>query len=378
MLQCSIGLGADRPLTCTLGLESLTNNDEASLDGFIRHLRIDANTMPAKASLATTIGSATPCGGEQRNTMIVMMTKTAPTFLPLTGLYEPSAIQQLADGRFLVVEDEKQHSFSMVSIGADAEVDSTPLGPGWFQSSNPVWKLDDLEGLAMDNLGYLYAVTSHSRTDDGDEKKARARLVRFRIEGDRVVDAVVVDGLKLALTATHPLLAAAARLADAKSDDGLNIEALEISADRQRLLLGFRSPLQGNFAIIASVENPTAMFESKAPPQVSSSLQLLDLGGQGIRAMAFIASINGYLLISGPATREQEAFGLWYWSGESDAPARRVSVAGLPSLERAEGVCPAIIEGMSKIVIVSDDGNRKDGRFAQFLMLEPRQLQIAP
>jgi hypothetical protein len=317
-------------------------------------------------------------GAGQRDTMIVMMTKITPTFLPLTGLYEPSAIQQLTDGRFLVVEDEKQHSFSIVSIGVDTGVVSTPLGPGWFQSNNPFWKLDDLEGLAMDNFGYLYAVTSHSRTDDGDEKKARGRLVRFRIESDRVVDSVVVDGLKSALVAMHPLLAAAAQHEDAKSDDGLNIEALEISTDRSRLMLGFRSPLQGNLAIIANVENPTAMFDSKVPPQVSSSLQLLDLGGQGIRGMAFIASMNGYLLISGPADRAQEAFGLWFWSGQPEAPAHRVLVKDLPSFERAEGLCTAVIDGTLKIIIVSDDGNRKEGRFAQFLMLEPGQLQIAP
>ncbi|MBP9906136.1 MAG: DUF3616 domain-containing protein [Rhodoferax sp.] len=309
--------------------------------------------------------------------MTVMKTSSVPTFLRMTGLYEPSAIQQLADGRFLVVEDEKQHSFSLVNIGLENDFESKPLGPGWFQSSNPFWKLDDLEGLAIDNLGYLYAVTSHSRTEDGDEKKARGRLVRFRIEGDRVTDMVVVDGLKRALIAAHPLLASAARFEDVKSGDGLNIEALEISADRQRLLLGFRSPLQGSFAIVASVENPTEMFEIEAPPKVAATLQLLDLGGQGIRGMTFVASINGYLLISGPASRGQEAFGLWFWSGQPDAPARRVSVAGLPSLERAEGLCPAVIDGAPKIIIVSDDGNRKEGRFAQFLMLEPGQLEIA-
>ena len=307
-----------------------------------------------------------------------MMPNADPHFLPLTGLFEPSAIQQLADGRFLVVEDEKQRSLNVVSIRVGKDVKSNPLSPGWFQSSNPIWKLDDLEGLASDNLGYLYAVTSHSRTDDGDEKKARGRLVRFRIEGDRVVAPVVVDGLKRALATAHPLLAAAARQENAKSDDGLNIEALEISQDRQRLLLGFRSPLQGRFAIIATVENAQAMFESEASPQVSNALQLLDLGGQGIRGMAFVTSLNGYLLISGPANRAQEAFGLWFWSGQPDASARRVSVAGLPSFERAEGLCPAVIDGMPKIIIVSDDGNRKEGRFAQFLMLEPEQLQIAP
>ena len=310
--------------------------------------------------------------------MFAMTPISAPNFLPMTGLYEPSAIQQLADGRFLVIEDERQRSFSMVTIGPGAEVESNPLGPGWFQSSNPFWKLDDLEGLALDKLGYLYAITSHSRDDDGDEKKARGRLVRFRIDGDRVVAPVVVDGLKRALVATHPLLAAAAQLEDVKSEGGLNIEALEISADQQRLLLGFRSPLQGRLAIIASVENPVAMFESDASPQVSTTLQTLDLGGQGIRGMAFIDSLQGYLLISGPVSRAQQAFGLWFWSGQPDAPARRVSVAGLPSLERAEGLSPAVLDGKPKIVIVSDDGNRKEGRFARFLVLDPGQLQIAP
>ena len=38
-----------------------------------------------------------------------------PIFQPLTGIYEPSAVQQLPDGRFLVVEDEKQHPFSVFS-----------------------------------------------------------------------------------------------------------------------------------------------------------------------------------------------------------------------------------------------------------------------
>jgi hypothetical protein len=306
-----------------------------------------------------------------------MTPNTTPAFLHLTGLYEPSAIQQLADGRFLVVEDEKEHSFSLVTISAGGDVKTTPLGPGWFQSGNPVWKLDDLEGLALDGLGYLYAVTSHSRDDDGNEKKSREKLLRFRIEGERVVGPVVVGGLKPALVAAHPLLAAAAQVADAKAGGGLNIEALEITPDRQRLLIGFRSPLQGSLAIIASVENPGAVFEADAAPQVSGTLQTLDLGGHGIRGMAYVAALDGYLVISGPASRADVAFGLWFWSGQPAAPARRVTVAGLSGFEHAEGVCPAVIDGEPRIVIVSDDGSRKEGRFARFVLLEPGQLQIA-
>ena len=47
-----------------------------------------------------------------------------PTFRPLAGLHEPSGIQQLPDGRFLVVEDEKAHPFSLLTIHADGSVDS--------------------------------------------------------------------------------------------------------------------------------------------------------------------------------------------------------------------------------------------------------------
>ena len=123
------------------------------------------------------------------------MTPNTPlTFQPLTGLYEPSAIQQLPDGRFLVVEDEKDHSFSLATLSASGDASSKSLGPAWFHGGEPIWKLDDLEGLALDGAGYLYAVTSHSRDDDGDEQKGREKLARFRIEKDKMVEPVLVSG----------------------------------------------------------------------------------------------------------------------------------------------------------------------------------------
>jgi hypothetical protein len=301
-----------------------------------------------------------------------------PQFLPLTGLYEPSAIQQLPDGRFLVVEDEQAHPFSLVTLGADGTVKSRALTPGWFEGKDVFWKLDDLEGLTGDTQGYLYALTSHSRNDEGEQKKSRDKLVRFRIEGNRVRDPLVVSGLKPALVAAHPVLAAAALIEDVKSDGGLNIEALEITPDRQRLLVGFRSPLLDGAAILASIANPSAIFDAGESPRLSGGLLTLDLGGQGIRGMAWIASLGGYLLISGPASQADQAFGLWFWSGQPLSPARRVVVPGVQHFERAEGLCTAEIDGVAYIVIVSDDGKREKGRFARFVLLEPAQLQIAP
>jgi len=297
-------------------------------------------------------------------------------FQPLTGLYEPSSIQQLADGRFLVVEDEKRHPFSLVTISAAGGVSSTPLLPP--AGDDAAWKLDDLEALALDRAGYVYALTSHSRDVDGDQKKARDKLVRFRVEGGRMTEPMLVRGLKPALVAAHPVLAAAAGIQDVKTSGGFNIEALEISADGQQLLVGFRSPLLAQCAIIACIENPAAIFERCEPPRIARDLITLDLDGDGIRGLSYLPALDGYLVISGPVASQQVHFQLWFWSGLPGAPARRVSVAGLPGFEHAEGVSHAVIDGRQQVIIVSDDGSREEGHDAHFLLLDVGQLVIAP
>ena len=307
-----------------------------------------------------------------------MTQSTTSIFQELTGLFEPSAVEQLPDGRFLVVEDEKQHPLSLVAISAGGIVTSKALSPGFFESGDDFWKLDDLEGLTLDQSGHIYALTSHSLDGDGNEKKSRDRLVRFRIEGNHVAEPKVVSGLKRALTAAHPVLATAAQIQDVKVGGGLNIEALQISPDQQRLLIGFRSPLMGNRAIIASVENPDAIFDADKLPEVSATLTTLDLGGNGIRGMSYIPVLAGYLIISGPVSREKDRFELWFWSGGSDGSVQRVTVSGLDDLGHAEGVCSALIDGKQKIIIVCDDGSRKEQHHARFILLEPAQLNIAP
>ena len=312
-----------------------------------------------------------------------MNTNPEQGFFPLTGLYEPSAIVQLADGRFLVVEDEKEHPFSLVQIDLRGRVVSTPLTPGWFEGGDGFWKLDDLEGLALDRSGAICAITSQSLAGDGDRKKAREKLVRFRVEGDRVEARQTCKGLKAALVAAFPALAAAAEVADVKGGGGLNVEALEFQSEadgrslaQQRLLVGFRSPLIDERAVIAVVENPDGMFERDEAPRVGDRLVTLDLGGNGIRGMGYVPDLHGFLLIGGPVSKASAEFGLWFWNGNPDGVVCRVEPTGVPDIAHAEGICPAIIDGQPRIVLVSDDGDRKAGRPARFLLLEPGQLMM--
>jgi hypothetical protein len=128
-----------------------------------------------------------------------------PGFRELTGCYEPSGIFQLADGRFIVVEDEAQCPLSLLHFDDSGPVDCTPLRlPSPHRDDDDHWRLDDLEAVTGDHAGCVYAITSHSRDNAGDERSAREKLLRFRVAGGEMVEARLVVDLKRALTAAPP------------------------------------------------------------------------------------------------------------------------------------------------------------------------------
>ena len=74
--------------------------------------------------------------------------------------------------------------------------------------------------------------------------------------------------------------------------------------------------------------------------------------------------------------REQTQLRLWFWRGQAGEAPRRVTVPGLQGFEHAEGVSTAAVAGRPCIIIVSDDGSRKEGRCARYLLLDLDQLKI--
>ena len=145
---------------------------------------------------------------------------------------------------------------------------------------------------------------------------------------------------------------------------GLNIEAISRSADEQgaeKLLLGLRSPLYGHQfgnpthhsslslfrgdAIVATISNPFT-----ANP--SLTFATLNLNGQGIRAMEWIPTLNGYIIISGAITRGR-SFNLWFWPGPKGA-AQPLSLPGFQQLCRPESVIPWQENQQSYLVVLSE------------------------
>lgn len=105
-------------------------------------------------------------------------------------------------------------------------------------------------------------------------------------------------------------------------------------------------------------------------------LEEMDLGGHGIRGFSYVPVLGEHLVIRGPVSRLHAEFDLWLWSGQPRASAHRVTVPGLRGLGWAQGVCPSIINGAQRLLIVSDDGDRKAGRFANYRLLLPAELQL--
>ncbi len=293
-----------------------------------------------------------------------------------SGIYEPSGVHQLRDGRVLVVEDEVSQPFTLLTFGSGGVVASSRLTPAeMFDKKGPFRefrKLDDLEGVAVDEAGLVYAITSHSVTEGGNVGRNRGKLVRFAISGDKIIDPVVVSGLESALAAQFPLLR------QAVAERRLNIESLSLNETQDKLMLGFRAPLDGDGkALIAVLEDLDKLFSERPEFHFVSKLIHLNLNGNAIRGMSYDSRLRGYLVVAGSSTKGSGRQNrVWFWSGEPDAAPRPVVVDGRYGMANAEGIASVRVGGESRILIVSDDGDRKTSRNAGFLLVDYHQLRL--
>jgi hypothetical protein len=291
-------------------------------------------------------------------------------------VYEPSGVQQLPDGRFVVVEDESAHPLDVFSLQPDGQVTEQPLYRSsllsWASTNRALGELEDLEAVAVDDQGRVYAITSHSRKGNGKRAAGREQLVRFGLDGDQVVDIQVFRGLRKKITAQHKPLKDAAKVRDVKNSGGFNIEGLSFDAAKQNLLIGLRSPLAGSNAIIVVMENPHAVFDHDEEPRISDRLIELDLAGGGIRAISYDPHLGGFLIIS---RKPDKSFKLWLWGGDADESPQRLRIPSVKNLRQAEGVTPVRLNGRpAGILIVSDDGAGAKGKPGQYLFLRYEQL----
>jgi len=292
----------------------------------------------------------------------------------LNGIYEPSAVQQLGDGRILVVEDEASRAINVMSIADDGTLIKN--GPTDLKLMRGFGrKLSDLEGLSIDDSGYIYAITSHSRNKEGERRADREQLLRFQIEGSNVGNISSYTSLTDTMQAAEELKAAIeAQVGEEIDFDQLNIEGLAYYTQANQLLLGLRAPKTGKFSIIVVIENPADIFDNQAAPEFGSPI-MLDLKGGGIRALSYDPVLATFLIVNEIDNSVGDPYSqLWSWSGDPADGAELVALPGIINLNNVESIDSITIHGEPRLLIMSDEGNEQKNQFAKYMMLDYNQL----
>lgn len=289
-------------------------------------------------------------------------------------IYEPSAVQQLPDGRLLVVEDEASRAFSILSFGADGTlVESAASDVRLIRGFRQ--KLNDLEGLALDGKSNIYAITSHSRNKKGERRSDREQLLRFNIISNNVSKISnftnLTDSLKKDAQLRQTIIEKTGKSPDF---DKINIEGLEFDQEKNHLLLGLRKPMINGLSMIISITNPDAVFDKSAAPQFSEP-SFLDLNGGGIRSLNYDPVLNQFLIVNEIIGSEGKKYSqLWAWSGETTDAPTPVSLPDIISLNNVESLDSVILHGESRLLIMSDEGNAKKQRPAKYMLLNYEHL----
>ncbi|MBS1302152.1 Pycsar system effector family protein [Loktanella sp. SALINAS62] len=289
-------------------------------------------------------------------------------------IYEPSAVQQLPDGRLLVVEDESSRALNLLTIdemGALEEDNS--LDVRVMRAFGR--KLSDLEGLSIDADGYIYATTSHSLNNDGERKTDREQLLRFRISGNSVGEIATFGGLRDAIAGDTGLRELVLQETGAHLDIAqLNIEGLAYVRADNSLYVGLRAPMASTKGVIVVIQNPADVFNNQAAPRFGAPI-LLELQGGGIRALSYDPVLDAFLIVNELEGYEGGRFSqLWRWSGNPTSQPEPIALPDIINLNNVESIDSILIDGVPRLLIMSDEGSEKKNEPARYMMLDYGQL----
>lgn len=269
--------------------------------------------------------------------------KSMTSFTGVT--FEASGVASVAGTSGVLIVDNGRHGqvFWM-------RLDEAGTQAGEVKTINLGVSIEDIEGITTDGT-YFYVVSSQSRP----KAIANAGLVRFKFDPNTHSVAAVesIGGLKKFLVEN---VAELRDEGDRKSKQGgINIEGLAWDPQKNRLLVGLRSPLVNGRALLVPLEFQSFSIDNL---QVEKSIAL-DLGGVGIRGVEYDKQANGFKIISGATeVQAQVDFGLWEWNGDEIRPALR-EIHKIDKALKPEGVSRAKVGSRDQIIIVFDAGGYK-------------------
>lgn len=261
---------------------------------------------------------------------------------------ELSGVGRLPDGTFVLADDETR---SVVFVW-----DGNPAHPPRRRAIGLA--LDDLEGVAADSSGFLYLLTSHSPTRRGRVRRERERLARLAPEtpsggvssgstgssgwavspGSAASRGSATPGIDVVEDLTTVVLDL---LGSRRSQ--LNLEGLAWYPPGDRLLVGARSPLREGKGQVLAVGPVGRLFDAARLRGSTVGLDLdvhaLDLGGRGIRSLAYDPWRGVVWVLAGPIDGERVEYALFLWT-PGGATIEAVEAPELAEVRQPEGVEP--------------------------------------
>ena len=290
------------------------------------------------------------------------------------GVFEPSAVQQLPDGKLLIAEDEPNHAFSIISIDKtgrfiEDEALDTRVITGFKR------RLSDLEALARDDEGFIYALTSHSRTRKGDRSPDREHLMRFKIQDGNMLGLTSYDNLTQVLETDHKLHDLIRERTKVEvSFEEINIEGMAFDPVKKRLVLGFRDPEFNNMALVAFISNPKDVFERNAKPEFDE-VAVIDIDGGGIRSLNYDPVLKTYVIANEVKDENGQKFSqLWTWSGNPTDEPQKISLPNLQHITNVEAVDSITVNGKPQMILMGDEGNASQKITAKYMLVDYSQL----
>ncbi|AUH33888.1 Pycsar system effector family protein [Paracoccus tegillarcae] len=291
------------------------------------------------------------------------------------GVYEPSAVQQLPDGRILVVEDEPDRAIALLSVAEDGSL-TEDRATGVKMMRGFGRQLNDLEGLSIDDQDRIYATTSHSLTNKGERRPEREQLLRFRVSGGSVGEVRNYGDLRAALSESAVIKDSLKEVTgkDIEFDD-LNIEGLAYLSGSEHLYVGLRSPLAEESSIIVVIRNPNEVFDNGAAPDFAEPI-LLDLQDGGIRALSYDPVLRSFLIVNEIEGYDDNRHSqLWAWTGNPEDQPDPIALPDIINLNNVESIDSITVDGEPRLLIMSDEGNEKKNEPARYMMLDYGQIQ---
>jgi hypothetical protein len=265
------------------------------------------------------------------------------------GTYEASGVTRVpGTNSVLFVDDGKPGAVLWMQL----DNEGNQSGP--IKVINLGVNIEDLEGITTDGT-HFYVVNSQSRA----KSVGQPSIVRFKFNpgSQSAEDVQAAGGLKQFLVEN---VAELRDMAGVKAkDDGINVEGLAWDPTEGCLLLGLRSPVADEHALLVPLKlrNPRGQFSLENLDAKAIRAIRLPLGGQGVRGIEYDERSKLFHIIAG-ATENQDKtnFKLWEWGGQADQPALR-EVATFDKKLKPEGVA-RVSGGSSEFKVVVFDTSR--------------------